>query len=56
MCIRDSSQHLDQLKDAGLVSTRREGRYIFLHLDTTPLRDITNRWTTPRYDHPKEQQ
>jgi DNA-binding transcriptional ArsR family regulator len=50
------SQHLDQLKDAGLVSTRREGRYIFLHLDPTPLRDITNRWTTPRHDHPKEQQ
>ena len=49
------SQHLDQLKDAGLVTTRREGRYTFHHLDPTPLRDITSRWTTPRDNHPKEQ-
>ncbi|MGK5112362.1 MULTISPECIES: ArsR/SmtB family transcription factor [unclassified Geodermatophilus] len=38
------SQHLDVLEEAGLVLTRREGRYKFHHLDTTPLRAITERW------------
>ena len=38
------SQHLDVLEAAGLVSTRREGRYKFHHLDTAPLRDIADRW------------
>ena len=39
------SQHLDVLEEAGLVKTRREGRYKFHHLDTTPLREITARWS-----------
>ena len=38
------SQHLDVLEDAGLVRTRREGRYKFHDLDTSPLRTITDRW------------
>jgi DNA-binding transcriptional ArsR family regulator len=38
------SQHLDVLEAAGLVSTRREGRYKFHHLDTSPLKAITDRW------------
>ena len=38
------SQHLDVLEDAGLVRTRREGRYKFHHLDTGPLREIAERW------------
>ena len=38
------SQHLDVLVDAGLVHTRREGRYKFHSLDTTPLKAITERW------------
>jgi DNA-binding transcriptional ArsR family regulator len=38
------SQHLDVLEAAGLVSTRREGRYKFHHLDTKPLAEITARW------------
>jgi DNA-binding transcriptional ArsR family regulator len=38
------SQHLAVLEDAGLVSSRREGRYKFHHLDTTPLRSIVERW------------
>jgi DNA-binding transcriptional ArsR family regulator len=38
------SQHLDVLEAAGLVRTRREGRYKFHDLDTTPLRTITDRW------------
>ncbi|MCX6464262.1 MAG: metalloregulator ArsR/SmtB family transcription factor [Pseudonocardiales bacterium] len=44
------SQHLAVLEDAGLVTTRREGRYKFHHLDTTPLRSITERW--PVKDEP----
>jgi DNA-binding transcriptional ArsR family regulator len=32
------------LEEAGLVSTRRGGRYKFHYLDTTPLREITDRW------------
>ena len=40
------SQHLDVLEAAGLVRTRREGRYRFLDLDTTPLKAITDRWPT----------
>ena len=47
------SQHLDVLEDAGLVSTRRQGRYKFHHLDTAPLNIIVQRWlTTNREDHP----
>jgi DNA-binding transcriptional ArsR family regulator len=41
------SQHIDVLESAGLVSTRREGRYKFHHLDTAPLREITQRWPIP---------
>jgi DNA-binding transcriptional ArsR family regulator len=39
------SQHLDVLESAGLVNTRREGRYKFHHLDATPLRGIVERWS-----------
>ncbi|HEY8179930.1 MAG TPA: metalloregulator ArsR/SmtB family transcription factor [Candidatus Limnocylindria bacterium] len=38
------SQHLDVLEDAGLISTRRDGRYKFHYLDTTALREISARW------------
>jgi DNA-binding transcriptional ArsR family regulator len=38
------SQHLEVLEEAGLVVTRREGRYKFHSLDTSPLRTITDRW------------
>jgi DNA-binding transcriptional ArsR family regulator len=41
------SQHLAVLEEAGLVTTRREGRYKFHQLDTTPLRSIVERWPTP---------
>jgi DNA-binding transcriptional ArsR family regulator len=41
------SQHLDVLEEAGLVRTRREGRYKFHDLDTAPLRTITDRWQLP---------
>jgi DNA-binding transcriptional ArsR family regulator len=40
------SQHLAVLEDAGLVTTRRQGRYKFHHLDTSPLEVIVERWLT----------
>ncbi|MBO0681337.1 helix-turn-helix transcriptional regulator [Mycolicibacterium sp. S2-37] len=42
------SQHLAVLEQAGLVHTRRQGRYKFHHLDTGPLRSIVERWPTNR--------
>jgi DNA-binding transcriptional ArsR family regulator len=39
------SQHLDVLESAGLVSSKREGRYKFHHLDPTPLNEIVERWS-----------
>ena len=47
------SQHLDVLEGAGLVITRREGRYKFHELDTTPLRAVTERWVTPQERRPE---
>jgi DNA-binding transcriptional ArsR family regulator len=47
------SQHLDVLEAAGLVITRREGRYKFHELDTTPLRAVTERWVTPQERRPE---
>jgi DNA-binding transcriptional ArsR family regulator len=38
------SQHLDVLESAGLVSTRREGRFKFHFIDTGPLKQIVDRW------------
>lgn len=46
------SQHLELLEAAGLVVTRREGRYKFHHLDTGPLRVAVERWLTPRPKDP----
>ncbi len=41
------SQHLDVLEAAGLVTTRRDGRYKFHHIDTGPLEPIARRWLRP---------
>ena len=38
------SQHLDVLESAGLVTTKREGRYKFHFVHTTPLKSIFERW------------
>lgn len=40
------SQHLDVLEAAGLVTTRREGRFKYHDIDTTPLEPIVERWLT----------
>lgn len=44
------SQHLAVLEQAGLVHTRRQGRYKFHHIDTSPLRAIVERWPIDRED------
>ncbi|MER7008828.1 metalloregulator ArsR/SmtB family transcription factor [Dactylosporangium sp. NPDC000555] len=38
------SQHLEVLEAAGLLRTRREGRYKFHHVDAGPLEAIVDRW------------
>jgi DNA-binding transcriptional ArsR family regulator len=44
------SPHLDVLEGAGLLSTKREGRYKYHYLDTTPLgQAIVQRWLTPKW-------
>ncbi|MGV9349020.1 ArsR/SmtB family transcription factor [Streptomyces spiralis] len=42
------SQHLAVLEAAGLVTTRREGRYKFHNLTTEPLEQIVSRWLQPQ--------
>ncbi|MEV5970156.1 metalloregulator ArsR/SmtB family transcription factor [Streptomyces sp. NPDC051921] len=41
------SQHLAVLETAGLVRTRREGRFKFHDLNTGPLERIATRWLRP---------
>jgi DNA-binding transcriptional ArsR family regulator len=38
------SQHLELLEAAGLITTRRQGRYKFHYIDTSPLQVIIDRW------------
>ena len=42
------SQHLEVLEEAGLIESRREGRYKFHDLDTGPLERLADRWLEPR--------
>jgi DNA-binding transcriptional ArsR family regulator len=46
------SQHLDVLEGAGLVRSRRDGRYKFHCIDTAPLDMIAERWPTRRARRP----
>ena len=46
------SQHIDVLVDAGLVETRRDGRYKFHHVDPRPLEQIADRWLRRRPEEP----
>ncbi|WP_431961700.1 ArsR/SmtB family transcription factor [Actinacidiphila sp. bgisy160] len=41
------SQHLAVLESAGLVLTRRQGRYKYHDLNTEPLERIVTRWLRP---------
>lgn len=45
------SQHLDVLEEAGLIRTRRSGRYKFHSIDPSPLREIGERWPQTTGDH-----
>ena len=38
------SQHLDVLESAGLVTSKREGRYKFHFFNPAPLHSIVERW------------
>jgi DNA-binding transcriptional ArsR family regulator len=49
------SQHLELLEAAGLVRSRRDGRYKFHHIDTSPLRGIALRWPGPAGDPTAEE-
>jgi DNA-binding transcriptional ArsR family regulator len=46
------SQHLDVLEAAGLIETRREGRYKFHHIDMKPLERAVARWLGNGQDAP----
>jgi DNA-binding transcriptional ArsR family regulator len=46
------SQHLELLEEAGLVRTRREGRYKFHTLDAGPLEEIARRWSRKPREKP----
>ena len=41
------SQHLAVLEEAGLVATRKEGRYKFHDLQRGPLERLADRWLAP---------
>lgn len=43
------SQHLDVLEAAGLVTTRREGRFKYHDIDTGPLEPIVERWLEGKF-------
>jgi DNA-binding transcriptional ArsR family regulator len=38
------SQHLEVLEAAGLVQTRRDGRYKYHYINSAPLEPIVERW------------
>ncbi|WP_208085415.1 ArsR/SmtB family transcription factor [Brevibacterium atlanticum] len=38
------SQHLETLESAGLVRSRKEGRFKYHQIDPTPLAAIADRW------------
>lgn len=43
---QSTSQHLDVLAAAGLIETRRQGRYKFHYINSEPLTEIAQRWLT----------
>ena len=50
-----TSQHLDVLAAAGLIETRRQGRYKFHFINTAPLADIAHRWRPDTKPDTKEE-
>jgi len=48
------SQHLVALESAGLVQTRRDGRYKLHSINRQPLGQIADRWLAPTPRRPHE--
>ncbi|SBS73458.1 Uncharacterized HTH-type transcriptional regulator YuzN [uncultured Mycobacterium sp.] len=48
------SQHLDLLEAAGLVETKRSGRFKFHYINTAPIAPIIERWLTKAEESPCE--
>ncbi len=48
------SQHLGVLEEAGLIRTRKEGRYKFHDLQREPLERLADRWLVPPGRRPHE--
>jgi DNA-binding transcriptional ArsR family regulator len=46
------SQHLDVLEAAGLVESRRAGRYKFHYINPQPLQHIVDRWLRGDQEEP----
>jgi DNA-binding transcriptional ArsR family regulator len=46
------SQHLEVLESAGLVESRRQGRYKFHYINTGPLERFADRWRKIRTEEP----
>ncbi|WP_136707479.1 metalloregulator ArsR/SmtB family transcription factor [Agromyces sp. H66] len=46
------AKHLDVLERAGLVETRRDGRFRRHTLNRVPLRDVWRGWLRAHVDHP----
>ena len=42
------SQHLAVLEEAGLLTSKREGRFKYHYVDTMPLQAILQRWQAPQ--------
>ncbi len=40
-------KHLRVLEDAGLVTTRREGRFKYHYLNAAPIQELADRWIAP---------
>ena len=49
---QDATRTADVVEQAGLVHSRRQGRYRLHHLDTSPLRAVVDRWPIDREASP----
>jgi DNA-binding transcriptional ArsR family regulator len=47
------SQHLTVLEEAGLVKSRRDGRYKLHSITPEPVREIATRWSRPNPEKEK---
>jgi DNA-binding transcriptional ArsR family regulator/uncharacterized protein YndB with AHSA1/START domain len=45
-------KHLNQLEGAGLITTRKEGRFRYHYLNAAPLQQVVDRWIEPLTQQP----